>query len=472
MNDYLTRQPYIDLLKNVIENQSKKQNGFSFAIDGAWGCGKTWVLNELEEQLSEEENNKNLVFYYNAWKNDYYDEPLIALISVMIEKINSVISQKSLTESIIDEMTKEALKDLRLLVTSIIKEVTKIDIEQSIESKKKLIKRIKNGQKIENNIDSFVPLQRMIETVRNALEKLSTKYTLIIIIDELDRCLPEYAIKVLERLHHVCNDIKLLQILAIDKKNLSDSIAMVFGKDYTNMQNPSAWNEHFTDKYLQKFVDIIIPLPNGKPDKKLAILNGLEEKYHSFERPVESEKICLTENYLSEFISQLMNGIDRRLQEKIFKQVSLCHELTIQEQKDFDKEHLTYAILIYEIISCICFYVFNSKQICVVRQTDNNYILEFFSSAIGTLEPKKSENNIFNINVRSLFNIPVQRIANYNHQIAPYKIHDTLSYIMAFFYKPDRINSDPTQQGLWQYINEDKIFLNKYDEIMSMLIYK
>ena len=46
--DFLSRQPYIDLLKSIIENQKDNPIGYSFAIDGEWGSGKTWILQELE----------------------------------------------------------------------------------------------------------------------------------------------------------------------------------------------------------------------------------------------------------------------------------------------------------------------------------------------------------------------------------------------------------------------------------------
>ena len=69
--DYLSRQPYLDLLKSIITNQRDNLSGYSFAIDGEWGCGKTWILNELEKQLAEDLENKYLIFHYNAWKNDF-----------------------------------------------------------------------------------------------------------------------------------------------------------------------------------------------------------------------------------------------------------------------------------------------------------------------------------------------------------------------------------------------------------------
>ena len=85
MKDFLNRQPYIDLLKSVIKNQTEKKKSFSAAIDGDWGCGKTWVLYELEKQLSD--NREYLIFHFNAWQNDFYEEPLIAILSVMIESL-------------------------------------------------------------------------------------------------------------------------------------------------------------------------------------------------------------------------------------------------------------------------------------------------------------------------------------------------------------------------------------------------
>ena len=60
--DYLSRQPYLDLLKSIITNQCNNPTGYSFAIDGKWGSGKTWIVNELERQLAAD--TKKLTFHY------------------------------------------------------------------------------------------------------------------------------------------------------------------------------------------------------------------------------------------------------------------------------------------------------------------------------------------------------------------------------------------------------------------------
>lgn len=476
MTDYLSRGPYLELLKNIIENQNNKK-GFSFAIDGEWGCGKTWIISELENQLNEKDNY--LIFHYNAWKNDFYEEPIGAILSVLIERLNEVIKQKSVTESIIDELLTEALTDLKLLVCGIVKEVTKIDIEESLHNKKQLVKRIKKGTKIsKDDIDKYIPLQNTLKIVRDNLIKLSSKYKILLIVDELDRCLPEYAIKVLERLHHICHEIQVIQLLAINKKTLSDSIVKVFGKDLLKTEKPELidtlqnWNEHFTDSYLQKFVDFIIPLPNGKLDSRLDILNGFDKEFSSFYREETDDKpINLDEEYLANFISKLFSDTERRLQEKIITLTQLCHKLTLSSGTQLECN--SYAILIYEIISCICRYVYHSNKTCKIYESGEEYQLEFFSGFGTTRNPALKENRDLNDKLKSILHCKAFYIEVFRpRELLPLSIIDTTTFIMTFFYDKRIRYTNPTVNGIWDGIQKDKVFLNKFDEIMNMLVIK
>ena len=471
MSDHLSRQPFIDLLKNIIANQSATKTGYSIAIDGEWGSGKTWILNELESQL-----DKNyLVFHYNAWENDYYEEPLVAILSVMIEKLNSISKQKSFYESTVDELLKEAASDLGILVSGIVKTVVKIDIDKSIKSKKGLFKRIKQGTKINNEINDMVPLQKTLEKISKVITDLSEKFEIIFIVDELDRCLPEYAIKVLERLHHVCNEMPVIQILAINKKNLADSISSVFGKNFYNSPYSDEQTNQFAESYLQKFVDAIIPLPNGHPDSKLEILNGLEEKYNPYIRPdnIGRPFINLDESFVADCISSIMNGVERRLQEKIFKQVSLCHELTIQSGIAIEKERITYAFLIYELLSCITKYLLHSNTMFFVRETatKQSFILSLYQVDGMSKTVYETEHSVIISNIEKFFNVP--KTQNQTGQFTDSVfIRNTKSYLMAFFTNKPKFPYWTFESSVWGWIEEDKVFLKKYDEIMDMLVKK
>lgn len=474
--DFLSRQPYLDLLKSIVSNQKDNPTGYSFAIDGEWGSGKSWILQELEKQLLEEKDNKYLIFHYNAWENDFYEEPLVAILSVMIEKLNQVTSQKSIYEATIDELLRQASADLLTLVSGIVKEVTKIDAEKIIRRKKGFFRRIKENTKLTaKDINTLIPLQHTLQEVHNNLKRLSEKFHIILVVDELDRCLPEYAIKVLERLHHVCNEMPVVQILAINKKIFSESISFVFGKTVSDKENINAWQEAFTDNYLQKFVDAVIHLPNGKPDSRLEILNGLEKEFRPYIRSDNIGRDCIKidDNFLASFISSLMNGVERRLQEKIFKQVALCHELTIKSGIKIEKEEITYAFLIYEILSCISKYVFHSNKQFMLRKSTKrqSYILSFSKNDEFSRTFYEEKHHIINSNVEDFFSVPT----NQNHTgqfLDSVFIRDTKTYLMAFFSDPPHFSYKSFESHVWDWIGEYKVFLKKYDEIMDMLVVK
>ena len=469
--DCLSRQPYLDLLKSIIEKQKDNYSGYSFAIDGDWGSGKTWILNTLENILLSEKDNEYLIFHYNAWENDFYEEPLVALLSVMIEKLNEVTSQKSLYDAAVDELLQQVSADLLTLVSGIVKEVTKIDVDQIIERKKGFFNRIKQSRKISaNGINTLIPLHETLKIVRENILKMSGKVHIILVVDELDRCLPDYAIKVLERLHHVCNEMPVIQIQAINKLKLAESIAKAFGKTFPQNDDYTVHVEQFAESYLQKFVDMIVPLPNGVLDNKLEILNGLEQSFKPYIRKGYNEQdyIVVDEVFLISFITSVLSGLNRRLQEKIFKQVELCHKITLQILPDFDKEHITYTFLIYEILSCICQYVFHLDKTCRISLNGENYQLEFFQKSSENKYSEKEYNEL-NERLKTFFIKPIKFADNEKRQRFAFEITDTKSYIMGFFCPQEERYYEPLQHMMWQYIDEDREFLDKFDEIMHLL---
>lgn len=88
--DILNREEFVNNVFNIIERLAGEKKKCAFAIDGEWGSGKTFVLNMLEAKLNEpneEVEQKYFVIRYNSWKFDYYEEPLIAIVSAILESI-------------------------------------------------------------------------------------------------------------------------------------------------------------------------------------------------------------------------------------------------------------------------------------------------------------------------------------------------------------------------------------------------
>ena len=246
--DKLNRTAFIDTLEKIIDKKFADFEGFSFAIDGRWGCGKTFIINMLEERIKQ----KYLVIKYNCWKHDYYEEPVEAIMSVIADRLNEIAAEENPPSFV----NKETLKNLAKFMVGtgfeLFKAGTNIDLKSIWDMGAEAIKKDYEVS-ISKDFDSKDTITRAIKAITFALSLAHSDKKVLFIVDELDRCLPEYAIKVLERLHHVNEGSKFVTLLSINKNELAGSIAKVFGRQQSKT--------NFADYYLQKFTDAIIPIP-------------------------------------------------------------------------------------------------------------------------------------------------------------------------------------------------------------------
>ena len=95
--DMLGREDFIGQLVTIAEILASNKKNASYAINGAWGTGKTWILESFERRIREfyQEGttlNKYVVFHYNCWEYDYYSEPLIAIVAAILDQIDATIA--------------------------------------------------------------------------------------------------------------------------------------------------------------------------------------------------------------------------------------------------------------------------------------------------------------------------------------------------------------------------------------------
>ncbi len=78
-DDVLGREQIASRLTNLIRNQSLP---FVISIHGQWGTGKTFLLKRWQKDL---ENRGFKAIYFNAWEDDFCDDPLLAILGQMSE---------------------------------------------------------------------------------------------------------------------------------------------------------------------------------------------------------------------------------------------------------------------------------------------------------------------------------------------------------------------------------------------------
>lgn len=331
--DLLGREKFVGNVIRIVNQLSAIRRGCCFAIEGGWGVGKTFVIEEIEEQLkliqSEKSNDdRYFVFHYNCWQHDYYEEPAVAIISAMLASIKE---DEALLGKDIDNTVKAGYE----LAKEKIKEIAGLYIENKIGinliSLADAIKDNKDEMEdAENEFDVMFNFSQTIEKVRKKLQEIAEERTIVLFVDELDRCIPQYAIKVLERLHHIFYGLdNVVVVMAIDRKQLEHSVEEMFGvrKDELSID---------IERYLKKFIDFSMVLDNG------TINESYWEKHKIyFDKFVMKNEQDAGE--ITNILLKLFETVDIRRQEKLIEKANMVHALVCNEKLDF-------SVLVFEIL--------------------------------------------------------------------------------------------------------------------------
>ena len=80
--------------------------------------------------------------------------------------------------------------------------------------------------------NNYFNYSKTIEKIRGNIKEIAKERTIVLVVDELDRCIPHYAIKVLERLHHIFDGIdNVVIIIAMDKMQIKKALEKIYGDD-------------------------------------------------------------------------------------------------------------------------------------------------------------------------------------------------------------------------------------------------
>ena len=366
--DILNRGKFVDDLLQVMENISDNKASTCFALNGAWGSGKSFVLDMFEEKLGEFQSeetstDKYFIIRYNSWQYDYYEEPLVAIVSTMIstiEKKTKLFPDCKEKREILG-MLKATGVSLLSLGNAVVKEKTGMDFQKAYET---VLKGKKDGAEAYEKIheyDVYFGFNKVMDELITLLQELAEKYTVTIIVDELDRCLPEYAIKILERLHHLTeNNNNTIMIIAVDKKQLMSSVKQIFG-----FESP--------EKYLEKFFNFEIKLDYGMPSEKIV------EKYAAYIDLFDKE-IFPFDDSIEECLQNIFKDIDIRTQEQIIKKVMLTHKLLYIDKKD-------YSFMCMELILAVMLFIYNEDVKFLEDTVDMDNLESVFTPSIGNSKP-------------------------------------------------------------------------------------
>ena len=304
-------------------------------IDGKWGTGKTEFCFKLKNLIEADNPNNYKVGYVNAFQADHANEPLLTLIA----EVASFYDEKDDKRK---NFIKNAVPYLRLIsgiglkaglgfafgrYAADIPDALADGMEEIKDGSKSLI-----DQSLESMIKDQVEAEKNLSTLRNALSDIASTNPIILLIDELDRCRPDFAVMMLETIKHVF-DVKNVQIILItNAEQLKATIKHSYGSE-TNSRD-----------YLYKFFKYQINLPTATKDTEG---RSVENNVTYFRTSVQASKVIPQEFKDNEFIYEIPTFLDvGKLSLRKIEQTIRCIEtLIIFEDKKQSKSRIVEQIL-------------------------------------------------------------------------------------------------------------------------------
>jgi len=238
IEDKLNRDYFCKHLSAFIRENCTKEDGLTITLNGGYGSGKTTFLDILEKEMSADE--KMTIVYHDCWKNSVIEEPLLSIIYSISGKIG--VWEKSLKE----KGFKVAKQAGKFLLHKIVGDIPEADREETA-----LFEEIEEYNKL---VDKF----------KEELGKIAAEKNIVILFDEIDRCLPAHAIQILEKIKHLFDITGVTCLIAVDNNQLEKTIETIFGQN-TNVRG-----------YLARFVDYDFDLPRSVEEENNLLMNKLK----------------------------------------------------------------------------------------------------------------------------------------------------------------------------------------------------
>lgn len=241
--------------------RSGRDHAYVLGLDAAYGEGKTFFLTKFRQHLAA----KHPVAFVDAWADDANDEPLLAIMAAINEVLEPFLTPGGKARTWLRGATAAALPIIGKVAFGAAKTFAKRHIGEEIPDEVNALIADKSkptteeevlvaaisetGTSITNLADklgaemlaAYKIRQKSKQTFKQNMRALiaglsseegGVRQPLFVVIDELDRCRPDYAIKVLEEVKHLFDVPGVVFIIAIHGDQLEKSISAVYGADF------------------------------------------------------------------------------------------------------------------------------------------------------------------------------------------------------------------------------------------------
>ena len=253
--DLLERKEAAEVLTRIV---SRIEGPCVVALDAPWGYGKTTFLTMWEHWLRQHDFP---VVAFNAWETDFTGQPFLALSTELTQELQAYITGSVVQSFKIFKAAAGTV--LQVALPKLVGETPLLG--SATEATLNLMPAFAGA----SSADEYQTMKEAIREFRGALTRLAQALVasepnkpLIVMIDELDRCRPSYAVELLEVAKHFFAVDNVVFVLAVNRAELAHSVRALYGSGFD------------AEGYLRRFFDLDFQLP--KPSRKQFVQDVLE----------------------------------------------------------------------------------------------------------------------------------------------------------------------------------------------------
>ena len=306
------------------------------AIDGGWGTGKTTFVQMFSRHLR---NEGFRVVDINAWETDYADSPLAALISKVVEaEPDRAIGEK---------LKAIGVQALRAALPAAVKMATYGIVDVGPASERVVGDAL--AKFAEGGLARFDEDAQCMAKFKECLQDLAAQCEdkpLQVIVDELDRCRPTYAVDLLETIKHAFDVDKLLFVLAVNRRQLDRSATTLYGASLD------------PESYFRRFFDVELSLPEAH---RKNVVRHLLQGHGLSDNDVAADM-------LADFLAASPYGI------RVMMQTLHRYALVHASLKDFEEQKCWWilpTVVLLRLVDADAFRAFLAGRLLDARLLDN-----------------------------------------------------------------------------------------------------
>lgn len=264
-NDLFGLKAYADRLTRLIHNT---QGPYVIGLTSPWGSGKTFFLQAWRKQLLADAKP---CIYFNAWEQDASGDPLVNLMAAIHHQVQQT-SWPGVLHTMRDAVLKLAGFGVQLMKGAA--------FGLGVSGSPAAAAANAGAEGLRSLTDTISEYYSTVQHFNEELTKLaadtasmSGDFPLFIMVDELDRCRPSYAIDLLERIKHLFNVPHVVFLLAVDSSQLLQQVEHTFGLKRVTEAGTAVCDCRMD--YLGKFFDVFYSLE--EVDKRIFVRSLLDK---------------------------------------------------------------------------------------------------------------------------------------------------------------------------------------------------